>query len=373
LNVEGLGSHLGDRAKQIRGSYDTFRANRDASISDIHDFVKQIPSLTRDYKALQTHINVVEQLKKTTDSRQFRERWNTERSILEGEVAYETIEDLICQQIAPMLALRFCSLQSVVSGGIRGQAKFDLLRRTIIHAYGFELLPTLHNLDKAGLFRKKPEQSSSINSMIAGLGGDASSTFAFLRKHLRLIVDDVDPVRPNDVAYVFSGYAPLSVRLVENPWTPQLLANLPGPAFDYRPADFTDRKAFVDLFNKTPNPLFDPQHASSKTAASASSSADPAAAGPRKTPPPPAPPAQKSTTKKTPLVVLIVGGATYAEIAAFRWLNKQPHFPYTVILAATHLLNGTTFVKSLVYEIENKLQRQTPAPSPAAQPPAKAR
>lgn len=32
---------------------------------------------------------------------------------------------------------------------------------------------------------------------------------------LRLIVDDVDEFHPNDISYVYSGYAPLSVRLVQ--------------------------------------------------------------------------------------------------------------------------------------------------------------
>lgn len=32
---------------------------------------------------------------------------------------------------------------------------------------------------------------------------------------LRLIVDDVDELHPNDISYVYSGYAPLSIRLVQ--------------------------------------------------------------------------------------------------------------------------------------------------------------
>jgi hypothetical protein len=32
---------------------------------------------------------------------------------------------------------------------------------------------------------------------------------------LRLIVDEVDEQKPDDIAYVYSGYAPLSIRLVQ--------------------------------------------------------------------------------------------------------------------------------------------------------------
>lgn len=321
LNVEGLGSRLGNRAKEIRGIYDQFRSNQ--SLTEIHDFVKKIPDLTRDYKALQTHIDVVEKLKKTTDSRQFRERWNTERSMLEGELIYDNLEDLIAQQIPPMLALRFVSMQSL-TGGIKAN-KFDAIKKLIVHSYGFELLPTLHNLEKANLFKKKAD--APLSMMLN------ETPFALLRKQLALIVDDVDPVNPRDVAYVSSGYAPLSVRLVERPeWSPQLLANLPGPALDYRPADY-DRKRLVDMM-KAPTPPYFPSNAGNNYHAT-------------------------SPEEKTPLVIYIVGGVTYAEIAAFRFLSKKKDFPYDIIVASTNITNGTAFVKSLVYEIDNKLQKKS--------------
>jgi hypothetical protein len=41
------------------------------------------------------------------------------------------------------------------------------------------------------------------------------SSFAQCRRLLRLIVDDVDEFHPNDISYVYSGYAPLSIRLVQ--------------------------------------------------------------------------------------------------------------------------------------------------------------
>lgn len=39
--------------------------------------------------------------------------------------------------------------------------------------------------------------------------------FPQLRKALNLMVEDLDPKDPKDAAYVFSGYAPISIRLVE--------------------------------------------------------------------------------------------------------------------------------------------------------------
>jgi len=49
----------------------------------------------------------------------------------------------------------------------------------------------------------------------AGAAAGTKTNYTYLRKALRLIVDEVNEHDPNDIAYVYSGYAPLSVRLVQ--------------------------------------------------------------------------------------------------------------------------------------------------------------
>ena len=39
--------------------------------------------------------------------------------------------------------------------------------------------------------------------------------FSGVKKPLRLLVEDVNDMAPSDIAYTFSGYAPLGIRLVE--------------------------------------------------------------------------------------------------------------------------------------------------------------
>jgi lysine-specific histone demethylase 1 len=52
--------------------------------------------------------------------------------------------------------------------------------------------------------------------MAGNSGADGNKTnYTYLRKQLRLIVDEVQEDDPNDIAYVYSGYAPLSIRLVQ--------------------------------------------------------------------------------------------------------------------------------------------------------------
>jgi hypothetical protein len=59
---------------------------------------------------------------------------------------------------------------------------------------------TLQRLAKAGLLIPQ---------------GSGRNHYPTLRKQLRLSVPDVDEQNPTDIAYVYSGYAPLSVRLVQ--------------------------------------------------------------------------------------------------------------------------------------------------------------
>jgi len=60
---------------------------------------------------------------------------------------------------------------------------------------------------------------------------------------------------------------------------------------------------------------------------------------------------------KPVLVVVFVGGVTYAEIAALRLLSRRPDFPFTVLVAATAVINGAGLLQTLVMEMENSLQK----------------
>ncbi len=72
-------------------------------------------------------------------------------------------------------------------------------KREIIHAYGFQHMITLHNLETCGLLRIQ----------------QSSRPFTVIRRALNLLVDDVNEIHPTDISYVHSIYAPLSVRLIQ--------------------------------------------------------------------------------------------------------------------------------------------------------------
>jgi hypothetical protein len=50
---------------------------------------------------------------------------------------------------------------------------------------------------------------------------------------------------------------------------------------------------------------------------------------------------------KPTLIVVYLGGITFMEIAALRFLSKRPTFPYHIIMVTTKVINGTSLLRSL--------------------------
>ena len=209
LSLEQLGVFLNEKAIKIKESHNNFRGNKDASISEMHKFVKQIPHLKEEFKSLNHHIHIAELVKRECDTRAFIELWKMERGMLEGEVYLDHLEDLVTADTDGLHAtkvLRLLSLQSQTSGGLRSN-KYDQLKRVISQVYGFEYMFTLQLFEKIGLLKRKDSILSVVDT--------STSVFQAIKKPLKLINESVNMARPDDISYVTAGYAPLSVRIIQ--------------------------------------------------------------------------------------------------------------------------------------------------------------
>jgi hypothetical protein len=56
------------------------------------------------------------------------------------------------------------------------------------------------------------------------------------------------------------------------------------------------------------------------------------------------------TIKKKIMMVCVIGGISFLEVAAMRYLSNEPSFPYTILIATTALVNGRTFLESLSHQ-----------------------
>ncbi|XP_021295713.1 vacuolar protein-sorting-associated protein 33 homolog [Herrania umbratica] len=299
LNFEVVVQVLRQKATSMKQDY-TEMTTTNQTVSELKDFVKKLNSLPE----MTRHINLAQHLSTFTSKPSFLAKLDMEHTIVEAssyDICFEYIEEMIQKQEPLINVLRLLILFSVTNSGLP-KKHFDYLRRELLHSYGFEHMATLNNLEKAGLFKKQESKSNWLT----------------VKRALQLVVEDTDTANPNDIAYVFSGYAPLSIRLVQHAvrsgWRPmeEILKLLPGPHTE------TKRGRFAS------NPSFD-------TLQSASNGIDKIADG-----------------RRSLVLVVFVGGVTFAEISALRFLSAQEGMAYDLIIGTTKIVNGHALAETFL-------------------------
>jgi hypothetical protein len=191
-----------------------------------------------------------------------------------------------------------------------------------MQTYGFEELLTLTNFDKLNVLSKAARKSDWIK----------------IRKSLRLFTEKLDLANPTDINFTYAGYAPLSVRLLELSSIPgawkrneELIKEIPGIGFDYKQENtHADGEKSKDEIKVS----------SAATEVSNAASAE-----------------DDSDTKKKPVtLVYFIGGITFGEIAAIRYLSEQKGHGRDYIIATTKLINGASFIESMREIMPNKLE-----------------
>eukprot|EP00934_Nitzschia_sp_Nitz4_P004971 Nitzschia sp. Nitz4//scaffold63_size106090//96980//99157//NITZ4_004416-RA/size106090-augustus-gene-0.168-mRNA-1//-1//CDS//3329556053//4961//frame0 len=314
-HVEKFGSFLQNQAKALQDSHASFtNKGTKKDLSEIHQFVKQIPIFTQNLRSLTNHIHLAEKIKAHTEQSAFREQWQTERSMIEGEICYDMLEEWICSGHSPDKVLRVLCLQSLCSGGLKA-GRYDALRSLMVQTYGYEFLLRLHDLEVLGWIRRK--DTLWMDS--------ASAPFQMLRKSLALIHAEVDTVEPDDVAYVSSGYAPLTVRLVQSAvqgWTKSkadILKELPGRLVDIEQCLPPQDLATIVQMQSPPTGGSLGDYAKKLQGA--------------------------HSRYKPTLLVFFCGGITYMEIAALRFLSKRPTFPFHIVMVTTKIVSGKSLLR----------------------------
>lgn len=204
-NFNAVGSYLSKEAKSISMSVQ-MEENCEKSMQELKNYVKRLPHMLDNKKALSKHTAIAECIKETTDSFDFLNSLQVEQEFLnciDVDKVNPYIEDLIAQKKPLNKLLRLICLQCLTSSGFKPKV-LDYYKREICQVYGLEALLILNNLEGIGLLKV---QSSSRQ-------------YTVLRKTLKLTVADTSEINPTDISYVHSIYAPLSVRLTE-----QLLKN----------------------------------------------------------------------------------------------------------------------------------------------------
>merc|ERR1719494_591352 len=304
MNFSAVGPVLSREAKRITAEYEEHRSMK--TVGEMKEFVHKLPHIQAAKQSLALHTSIAEVVKEGTDSDSFREALRVEQEFFNGietDKPHPYIERCIGIKEPLVKVLKLICLQCYANNGFKGKL-FDYYRREIIHTYGFEQILTLTNLEQLNLLR---------------LSGPR--TYSVLRKSLKLVVDEVQEQNPTDIAYVHSGYAPLSVRLAQflerqSGWRglEEVLKHLPG--------------ATVEEEQYVPPALL---KKSSLNQGSGGSHYD---GPPRVT------------------LVYFLGGCTYSEVAALRFLGQQENATTEYIIATTKMINGSELIDSAIESVE---------------------
>eukprot|EP00043_Microstomoeca_roanoka_P018932 m.207037 g.207037 ORF g.207037 m.207037 type:complete len:637 (+) comp16913_c1_seq2:399-2309(+) len=305
-----VGPLLARRSKMLRQDVAEGRSSYD-ELSKLKQFASKLGHIKTEQRHLPIHANVAGELKKILTDDEFMQHYHTEHALLgitardrlfkvrslfsrgaDAETAF--IEDCIGRHENLPKVLRLLCIQSLVNGGLR-QSTLDFFRREILQTYGFEHVVTLDNLTAAGLLTPYAQEKA---------------TFPHLSRSLSLIADvPEDDSQLEDYHFTYMGYAPLSIRVVEELAKPdksglrtmdEVLRLMPGPHNEWR------------------------QHL-------------PQGLKPR---------GGDDAQQRLPVsVVCFIGGCTQAEIAALRFLSRRQGREYVVL--TTDIITGNTFLHHL--------------------------
>eukprot|EP00055_Hartaetosiga_balthica_P011442 m.52018 g.52018 ORF g.52018 m.52018 type:complete len:635 (-) comp7596_c0_seq2:1480-3384(-) len=309
------------RSKLLREQ--TAQGRSEMSTREMGQFVKLFRShIEVEQTHLPIHTNIAHSIKGTINRDEFEEKFNIEHELLgvqksgklstmtrflKGEenpveTADEYIEDCISRQESVLRVLRLLCLRSLITGGFKPD-KLEFFRREVLQTYGFEFSLTLDNLAAAGLFVEQTKQSH----------------YADLSRAFGLVADvPEDWTQVEDYHFVYMGYCPLSIRIME-----QLLDTDHSLLHEYIPDDILKEK--------------------------------------QRLPPGLRPKGSDDSQQRDPVtVVCFVGGVTQAEIAALRFLSRHKRREYVVL--TTDIVTGTRLLRNLREPVE-KNERLSPSKS----------
>ncbi|KAH8294476.1 hypothetical protein KR018_011397, partial [Drosophila ironensis] len=288
---------LARRAREIHA-----QIPQDQDFKQMKSFVQTLPLLLTQKQTICEHTAIAGMLHKQVNDFDFADDLAAEQEFmmcadLDKPSAY--IEDLIASKAPLRNVLRLLCLQCTAASGFK-EKLFSHYKRELIQVYGLDVLLTLSSLESAGLLYQQTD----------------SRAYTVLRKTLHLTVDDNIEVEPKDISYVHSFYAPLTARLVEHSLKPlgwqslkSQISSLPGPTFE----DF--QAQLVGIGGRYAGALV-----------------------------------SEGSLLHVPRVVLVcfVGGCTFAEIAALRFLAAQEDNNVEFLIATTKVINKNSFLNCLI-------------------------
>ncbi|KAF9299383.1 hypothetical protein BGZ74_008935 [Mortierella antarctica] len=320
LNFAVVGGLLNKVAKRINADYE--ERHNAKTVPQIRQFIVKMGGLAAEHQSLRLHTALAEEIMNYTMTDDFNRILEVQQNVVAGIATNkepEYIEEMINKQVPIVQVLRLLCLYSLVNNGLKPK-QFEFFKKEILEAYGFEHIQTLDNLRRLGMLTKQVT---------------TKNTYSLVRRSLSLIVDEVNEHAPNDISYVYSGYAPLSVRLVQCVVQRGKDGARPGPGAGSGGkgsgvAGGNGWKGFEDVLRMLPGRTFDETQRVDD-------------GQPRSS--------KRANGQPKISLVFFLGGCTFTEISATRFLASQEGGQRDFVICTTQILNGNTLVDSIVQKV----------------------
>ena len=265
------------------------RTKAASEMKDVQQNLVYLSQAKKESNIIHQHINLASYIKNTQITPIYKFFLTIEQRLLQCEeldFLEKVFQDEIYRNPDILTIIKILCIDNLTVGNIKNKA-YDELKRDILTVYGNQEIFLLKNLEKLKILKKKPD----------------TKFYEFIKEKLNLINLDVKVRNPDDTAYVFSGFCPISIRLIE-----RLLKE--------------GWNSIKEVLTKIPGTTEFPNNESSVI---------------------------KPSQGKHLILLVFVGGITYAEIAAIRYLNS--HNPrYQFIIITTSIINPKSFVNQLRFD-----------------------
>ena len=279
---------LSTRLKEHSAILEEGKKKRD-NVKKIQEDLIKVKQVQEERASLANHINIADYISKKISLPIYKFYLNFEQSLLVGDYPdklNDFIDDEIGKKADKYNILKIICLTSIIQGGIRNKI-YDQMKKDFLNVYGYKDIFLWHNLEKLDILKTQ----------------DSNYYYLTAKNDLQLIYENIDFNNPNDSSYAYSGYCPICIRLIEKAFKDgwgtikETLKKIPGET-DF-PADENEMTS-------------------------------------------------ENNEKKFFLVVFI-GGITYGELGAIRYLNKVNKNKKIIVLT-TSLINRKKIFNSLSFE-----------------------
>ncbi|KAL3419013.1 Sec1 family protein [Phlyctema vagabunda] len=334
-NFAIVGTLLNKVARRLQSDYDGRHSTK--TTAELREFVNKLPGYQAEQQSLKIHTGLAEEIMKHTRTDQFSRILEVQQNLAAGadpSSQHEAIEELIARGAPLTEVLRLLCLESCLAGGIKPSA-LDGFKKMILQAYGYQHLLTLHVLEKLQLLLSRTSPMALMIPMAGATANTGTKTnYTYLRKQLRLIVDEVNEHEPNDIAYVYSGYAPLSVRLVQCILQKPYLTSITRGGSSSSAGVATGGGAqgwrgFEDAIKHVRGQTFDESQKGEDKAIKARS-------------------ILSGSGEKKLVFVVFLGGITFTEIAALRFIAQKEEGRKQIIICTTSIINGNRMMDAAI-------------------------